>query len=57
MMQFTVNSSTSLGLPTPADEIPGDIFESLEIPGVSRIATFANLPSKSRDLFWPFSLI
>ena len=23
-----------LGLPTPADEIPGDFFESLENPGV-----------------------
>ena len=25
-----------LGLPTPGDEIPGDFFESMEIPGVSR---------------------
>ena len=54
---FMVVHALALGLPTPADEIPGDFFESLEIPGVSRIATFASLPSKTHDLFWLFSLI
>ena len=39
------------GLPTLADEIPGDFFESLEIPGVFRFAIYANLPSQMYDLF------
>ena len=38
--------STAIGLPTPADEISGDFFESLEIPGVSRLLPYKR-PSKN----------
>ena len=41
----------TLGLPTPADEIPGDFFESLEIPGVSRILLYKRT-SKKMFLFY-----
>ena len=40
------NWIVSLGLPTPADEIPGDFFESLEIPGVPRFLPYKR-PSKN----------
>jgi len=36
-----------VGLPSNADEIPGDFFESLEIPGVF----FAKAPPKTHGLF------
>ena len=37
-------------MPTPADEIPGDFFESLEIPGVP-IFPVNKRPYKTHDLF------
>ena len=41
-----LNEDQYIGLPTAADEIPGDFFESLQIPGVFRF--FLNKrPSKN----------
>ena len=38
----------TIGLPTPADEIPGDFFESSKIPGVSRFVLYKR-PSKNKE--------
>ena len=35
-----LHADIQLGLPTPADEIPGDFFESLEIPGDFRFLLY-----------------
>ena len=40
-----------LGLRTSADEIPGDFFESLEIPEVSRFLLYKH-PSKNKLAFY-----
>ena len=46
-----LHAAAALGLPTPADEIPGDFVKSLEIPGVSRFLRYKR-PSKTCYLFY-----
>ena len=43
---ITATPVAELGLPTPADEIPGDFFESLKIPGDFRFLLYKRAPKK-----------
>ena len=44
--------STAIGLPTPADEISGDFFEFLEIPGVSKFLLYKHLPKNQQPFLF-----
>ena len=54
---FNMHLDSRLGLTTPADEIPGDFFESFEIPGDFRFLLYKRASKKIFIFYFLFFVV